>query len=206
MTSQGTPCARRRGGDPAQQRHALGRARDDDRAALLPAGGKPGLGLETRVEVDRVLHEPRHVLVRAQLADEAGGMPGRAAGEPPLLEEHDVALAHLRQVIGDRAADHAAADDDDLGGGGEGGAIDQTPGNRGRSRTWIPAPDKKPQIPTLCCDARPKNPSPERERGRGECPGRGTEGSQAPPERARPHPVALRATRPLPFGRGEKSP
>src|ERR687897_38550 len=60
--------------------------------------------------------------VRATMADEPGGMPGRAAGEPPLLDEHDVALAHLRQVIGDGAADHAAADDDDLGGGGEVGA------------------------------------------------------------------------------------
>ena len=32
----------------------------------------------------------------------------------------------------------------------------------------------------------------------------GQKAEQAPPERVRPHPVALRATRPLSFGRGEK--
>ena len=95
-----------------EQRHALGRARDQHRAALLPAGRLPGLGFELLIELGRILHEPRHVLVRAQLPDQSGRMPGRAAGQPPLLQQHDVAPAVLGQVIGDRAADDAAADDD----------------------------------------------------------------------------------------------
>ena len=50
--------------------------------------------------------------MRAQLPDEAGRVPGGAAGEPSLLQQHDVAPAEFGQMIGDRASDHAAADDD----------------------------------------------------------------------------------------------
>ena len=60
-------------------------------------------------------HPPR----RAQLADQPGRMPGRAAGELLALQQHHVGDAELGQVIGDRAADDAAADDDDIGAGGE---------------------------------------------------------------------------------------
>ena len=97
---------------------ALGRARDVDAAALLPAGGEAGLALEARIELDAVLAHARHRAVRTHLADQPGRVPGGAAAEPPLLEQHDVAPAELRQVIGDAHADDAAADDDDLGLGG----------------------------------------------------------------------------------------
>jgi hypothetical protein len=49
------------------------------------------------------------------LADEPGRVPRRAAGEPALLEQHDVLDAELGEVIGGRGARDAAADDDDAG-------------------------------------------------------------------------------------------
>jgi hypothetical protein len=54
------------------------------------------------------------VIVRAHLADQAGGVPGGAAAQPPLLEQHHLAPAELRQVVGHAHADDAAAGDDDL--------------------------------------------------------------------------------------------
>jgi hypothetical protein len=51
----------------------------------------------------------------AQLPDQTGGMPGRAAGEAALFEQHDIRPTELGQVIGNRAADNAAADNDDAG-------------------------------------------------------------------------------------------
>ena len=91
---------------------ALFGQRHGDRADLAHAGGDAGLGLELDVEVGRIFREPRHVLRAAQLADQAGGMPGRARGQLLALEQHDVGPAELGQMIGDRAAGDAAADDD----------------------------------------------------------------------------------------------
>ena len=90
------------------------RLRDVDAAALLPAGREARLRLERRVELDAVAAHARHVARRAHLADEAGRVPRRAAGELALLEQHDVASTpSLREVVGGRAAGDAAADDDD---------------------------------------------------------------------------------------------
>jgi hypothetical protein len=50
-----------------------------------------------------------------QLPDQAGRMPGRAAGQLLAFEQHDVGPAELGQVIGHRAAGDAAADDDHAG-------------------------------------------------------------------------------------------
>ena len=86
-------------------------ARDGDAAAALEAGGEPGLGLQRLVQPGRVLHEPRAALARAQLADQPGRVPGRAARQPALLEQQHVGDAELRQVVGDAGADDAAADD-----------------------------------------------------------------------------------------------
>jgi hypothetical protein len=98
----------------AQHLHALGRARHVDAAALLPAGGQAGLGFQRRIQLDAVAAHLRHVAVGPHLADQAGRMPGGAAGELALLEQQHVGLAHLRQVVGDRAAGDAAADDHDF--------------------------------------------------------------------------------------------
>ena len=65
--------------------------RDVEAAALLPAGRQSGLRLERRIELDAVAAHARRVARRAHLADQAGRVPGRAAGELALLEQHDVA-------------------------------------------------------------------------------------------------------------------
>ena len=86
--------------------------RHGDRAHPLEASGDAGLGFERAVELLAVFREPRHVLGRAQLGDQPGGMPGGAGGEPLAFEQDDVGPSELGEVIGHRAADDAAADDD----------------------------------------------------------------------------------------------
>ena len=100
------------------QRQPLGRLRDVEAAALLPAGREPGLGLQRRVELDAVLAHPRRVARRARLPDETRRVPRRPAGELALLEQHDVRDAELGQVVRGRRAGDAAADDDHLRVGG----------------------------------------------------------------------------------------
>jgi hypothetical protein len=65
------------------------------------------------------LREPRHVVGGAELADETGGVPRRAAGQLPPLEQHDIAPAEARQMVCRAATDDAAADDDDTRLGGK---------------------------------------------------------------------------------------
>ena len=97
----------------------LGVERQADRAVLLEPGRLPGLGLQRVQELGGVLGELGHPPRRAQLPDQAGGVPGRAAGELPALQQQHVGDAEPGQVISDRAADDAAADDDDVDAGGE---------------------------------------------------------------------------------------
>ena len=94
---------------------AVGRGCEAERADLAPLDGVAGLGREPVEHGDRGLHQPREVALAAELADEAGGMPGAAFGELALFEQQHVALALAAQRIGDGAADGAAADDDDPG-------------------------------------------------------------------------------------------
>ena len=68
--------------------------------------------VERPQEFRRVLGELGEVARRAQLAHQAGRVPGGPAGELLALEQHDVGDPNLREVVGDRAADDAAADDD----------------------------------------------------------------------------------------------
>ena len=83
----------------AQHLHALRRARDVDAAALLPSGRQAGLRFERCIELDAVLAHPRHVAVGTHLADQAGGVPGRATGELALLEQQHVLLAEPGEVV-----------------------------------------------------------------------------------------------------------
>ena len=101
-----------------EQLEPLRRLRDVEAAALLPAGREPGFGFERRIELDAVAAHARRVACRAKLPDQSGGVPGRAAGQLALLEQHDVAAAELGQVIRGARTGDAAADDDDLGMGG----------------------------------------------------------------------------------------
>src|SRR5262245_10322357 len=85
-----------------------------NRADATEAGGDTGLRLEIGIEFGAVAGEPGHVGGGPQLADEACSMPGGTACELLALEQHDIAPAELRQVIGDRATDNTATDDDSL--------------------------------------------------------------------------------------------
>ena len=89
--------------------------RDRDRAVLAEAGGELRFGLQLGVEIGGVFGEQRQRERGAELADEAGGMPRGAGGQALAFQQHDIGPAELGQVIGDRAADHAAADDDGFG-------------------------------------------------------------------------------------------
>jgi hypothetical protein len=96
------------------------RQRDRHRAVLAVAGGLAGLGLERLEQRGGVLRELGLRLRIAQLADDAGRMPGGAAGEAVALEQHGIADAVPGQVVEDRGADDAAAHDDHARTFGEG--------------------------------------------------------------------------------------
>ena len=63
------------------------------------------------VELPGIAGEIGHVDRRAQLADQAGCMPGGAGSDLPALEQEHIDLPRARKVIGDRAPDHATPDD-----------------------------------------------------------------------------------------------
>jgi hypothetical protein len=60
---------------------AVGVGGKPEAAGHLPAGLQAGLGFQLLVEIDGVFQHLRDRGRRAQLADEACGMPGRARGE-----------------------------------------------------------------------------------------------------------------------------
>ena len=104
--------AARRGGLALDLGPALLVARQAQAPVHLPARGLAGLFLKFVIEFDAVLEELRDIGIGPQLADQAGRVEGRAAGQLGALQEHHVAPAEPCQVIGGRAADDAAADDD----------------------------------------------------------------------------------------------
>ena len=95
--------AAHRGLAPELGEAALG-AREADAAVLLESGRLPGLGLEAPVQLGGVAREARQVRGRAQLADQAGGVPGGPGGQPLALEQHHVPPAELGQMIGDASS------------------------------------------------------------------------------------------------------
>ena len=95
---------------PLQLLHARLRGGQPQPTQLVPAGVLAGLALEVGVQADRVLHHLGQADGRAQLSDQPGGVPGRAVREAVLLDQHDVAPAHLRQVVEDAAAAHTTTD------------------------------------------------------------------------------------------------
>ena len=82
---------------------------------LAPASGKAGLGLQLLVQVDRVAENLRDRRRGTELADEAGGVPGRTAGQLAAVDEDHVGLVVAGKMVGGGAADDAAADDNDFG-------------------------------------------------------------------------------------------
>src|SRR3954469_21271434 len=85
------------------------------RAGLDEARWLSGFLPQGRIELGRVLGEAREVMRRAELPDEPGRMPGRAAGELLALEEHDVPATAEGQMVCNAAANDAAAHDHDAG-------------------------------------------------------------------------------------------
>ena len=81
-------------------------------AVGFPAGGLPRLRLELAVKLDAVLEQLRNTGRAAELADQAGGVKRRAAGQRLALEHDDILPAEPREVIRHAAPDDAAADDD----------------------------------------------------------------------------------------------
>ena len=94
---------------------ALRRRGEAEAPRLAPAGCKAGLGLQPFVEIDGGPQQLGDRGRRAELADQPGGVPRRAAGQLAALDQDDVGLVVTGQMIGDGAADDAAADDDDFG-------------------------------------------------------------------------------------------
>src|SRR5438876_794761 len=97
-----------------------GIADEEQVADLLVADVDAELVLEALEDLDGLEREPDLRLGRELRADAAGGLRGGAAADRLALEHDDVAHAAAREVVGDRAAHHAAADDHDAGGAGEG--------------------------------------------------------------------------------------
>ena len=103
-------------GHPPVLLQPVGVGRHLDEAHRLEAGRQPGLGLQAGVEVAGVLpHLGRGLGRRTEGDDQPGRVPGRARGELVALQQDDVRPPHVREVVGDRAADDATPDHDDLG-------------------------------------------------------------------------------------------
>ena len=90
---------------------------------MLPVRLKPSLDArllgDSVVEVDAVAGDVDERPGVAQLGDEPGCVPGRAAGDVPALQQHNVLPAQLRQMVSRAATSHAAANDYRAGVGGE---------------------------------------------------------------------------------------
>jgi hypothetical protein len=136
--------------------HPVVAAGEPEPAVHLPAGRLAGLRLQAVVEFDAVREEPSDVGVGPQLADEAGGVEGRAAGQLLSFEEQHVAPAEPGEMIGDRAADDAAADDHRARMGGQGAHGGPRFGRRARAAVCSPAPRRdncrSPRVPAVSCD------------------------------------------------------
>ena len=91
------------------------RQRDGHRAVLSIAGRLTGIRLERLEQPRRVLRQFGLRFGVAQLTDDSGRMPGRAAREPVPFEQDGIADAVLRQMVERGGADDAAADDHDAG-------------------------------------------------------------------------------------------
>ena len=100
---------------PPELFEAVVRQGDAERPFAAIAGGKAGLRFQAGVEIAGILGEQRHVERRAQMRQQACGMPGGAAGQAFALQQDNVAPAKLAKMIGDRTADNTTADDDDAG-------------------------------------------------------------------------------------------
>ena len=86
-----------------------------DRADPFETGGHACFCLKAAVEFLGVLGEFRHVRRRAQLCDQASGMPCGARGEGFAFQQNDVFPPQFGKMIRDGASNDASSDDDYAG-------------------------------------------------------------------------------------------
>jgi hypothetical protein len=105
---EGVPAA------PLQLPHPLRRRRDLDAADAVPGG--QALGLEPRVQVDRILRELAHRPRAVRLEHEARRVRGRPTRleQRPLIEHEHVRDAEFGQVVRGARAHDPGADHDEL--------------------------------------------------------------------------------------------
>ncbi|CAB4956872.1 unannotated protein [freshwater metagenome] len=94
--------------------HALWSAREFNAAGHPQTHTDAALGLDLRVEPDRVLLQGRDVSVAVDRVKATCRMPTRPGGELGALDDRDICPAPQGQVIEQAAPDDAAADNDDL--------------------------------------------------------------------------------------------
>jgi len=102
------------GGGSAQLFQPLGSAGQRETACTSVTGGLPGLLFQGRVEFMAILGQTGQIGGGPEHADKTGGVPGGSAGKLFAFEQHHIADAAFRQMIGDGTADDAAANNNDL--------------------------------------------------------------------------------------------
>ena len=86
-----------------------------DRTATFEARGDAGFCLQRAVEFLTVFRQLGHVGGRAQLGDQARGVPSGAGSQLLALQQNHILPAQLGQMIGHRTSDHTTADNDHAG-------------------------------------------------------------------------------------------
>ena len=74
----------------------------------------PGLVLQLAVQVGAVVHHPGQIGIRTHLADQAGRVPGRAAGQFVTFQDDNIFPTHERQMVCNAAPANASTNDDYL--------------------------------------------------------------------------------------------
>ena len=90
--------------------HALLARGQAQRADLVPAGLEADLLAQRSVQLDRVHHHLRQAERAAQLADQAGGVESRAAGDSRTLDEDDLGPAQAGEPVEDRGPADSSTD------------------------------------------------------------------------------------------------
>src|SRR5262249_44998277 len=108
-------------GDARLEAAQVIRVGDQEQVAdLLVARVDTELVLEALEDANGLEREPDLGLRRKLRANAARGLRRGAAADGLTLEHQHVAHTTAREMVGDRAADHAAADDHDAGSAGKG--------------------------------------------------------------------------------------
>ena len=92
----------------------VGRARQPDGAAAVPARRQSCLGLQARVESDRLLVHLGHVEIADEVGDQTGRVPGGPRGQLAFLDQDRVGPAFVREGVQQAGPHGPAADDDAL--------------------------------------------------------------------------------------------